>query len=365
MKIFLVENHSMTGSTCGIERYITTLLKELRKKPLKFTFITAFKTPSFLPQNESILLSKKKISNLKFLLLLFWYSLKQRNRKDHIYHLHHPYIIIPLILFNWRSQFLLSLHSDQDESFKRNWGPFLYFFYFQLTKLCFKLYDQIISPSTILINLYSNRHKINNDKVSLIKQGVDLNVFLPLDKKKVREEFCFDEASKVLLFIGRFAEEKGIELLMEIFENISQKIENVILVFVGEGPLEKLIIDKSVKSDSNIRIFDTMDSLQLNRIINCADVLVVTSVHEGGPLVVKEALACNTPVVSTDVGDVKEVIQEIDGCFIAEPEKDDFVKKILHALSVKNFESRSKIVKYGSEIFGEKVVELYKSMIED
>jgi glutamine amidotransferase len=53
--------------------------------------------------------------------------------------------------------------------------------------------------------------------------------------------------------------------------------------------------------------------------MNAADVLLLTSDHEGSPNVVKEALGCNRPVVSVDVGDVRERIQSIEGCFLAEP----------------------------------------------
>jgi len=71
---------------------------------------------------------------------------------------------------------------------------------------------------------------------------------------------------------------------------------------------------------------------------------------------------CNLPVVSTDVGDVKEVIEVIEGCYIAEPQVDDFVNKIQLALAVNNFESRSKIEKYSAENFGQRIVEIYNEI---
>lgn len=52
--------------------------------------------------------------------------------------------------------------------------------------------------------------------------------------------------------------------------------------------------------------------------MNACDVLLVTSTHEGSPNVVKEALACNLPVVSTDVGDVRERIKHVEGCVLCE-----------------------------------------------
>jgi glycosyltransferase involved in cell wall biosynthesis len=62
--------------------------------------------------------------------------------------------------------------------------------------------------------------------------------------------------------------------------------------------------------------------------LNASNVLLLTSLHEGSPTVVKEALACNVPVVSVDVGDVRQRIRDIDGCYIAAPDPSDLAAKL-------------------------------------
>jgi teichuronic acid biosynthesis glycosyltransferase TuaC len=62
--------------------------------------------------------------------------------------------------------------------------------------------------------------------------------------------------------------------------------------------------------------------------LNASNVVLLTSLHEGSPNVVKEALACNIPVVSVDVGDVRERIQGIEGCYLAAPEPGDLAAKL-------------------------------------
>ena len=63
--------------------------------------------------------------------------------------------------------------------------------------------------------------------------------------------------------------------------------------------------------------------------INASDALILTSMHEGSPTVVKEALACNVPVVSVEVGDVAERIAGIEGCHLATAEPQDLARKLL------------------------------------
>src|SRR5262249_27340178 len=62
--------------------------------------------------------------------------------------------------------------------------------------------------------------------------------------------------------------------------------------------------------------------------INACDALLLTSLHEGSPTIVKEALACNLPVVSVDVGDVRERIQGVTGCHLAVAEPNDLASKL-------------------------------------
>ena len=82
--------------------------------------------------------------------------------------------------------------------------------------------------------------------------------------------------------------------------------------------------------------------------------------HEGGPIVIKEALACNMPVVSVDVGDVKEVLEGLEGCFIASYDEKEFAEYLHKAIEQKKERYyREKMLGYAVEVFGEKVMEVY------
>jgi glycosyltransferase involved in cell wall biosynthesis len=57
--------------------------------------------------------------------------------------------------------------------------------------------------------------------------------------------------------------------------------------------------------------------------MNAADAVILTSIHEGSPNAIKEALACNRPIVSVDVGDVRERIENVEGCYVVDPKPTD------------------------------------------
>jgi glycosyltransferase involved in cell wall biosynthesis len=62
--------------------------------------------------------------------------------------------------------------------------------------------------------------------------------------------------------------------------------------------------------------------------LNASDVVLLTSLHEGSPNVIKEALACDVPIISVDVGDVRELIHGVEGCYMALPEADELGAKL-------------------------------------
>jgi glycosyltransferase involved in cell wall biosynthesis len=99
--------------------------------------------------------------------------------------------------------------------------------------------------------------------------------------------------------------------------------------------------------------------------MNAADVALMTSFSEGSPQFIKEAMACNLPIVSVPVGDVSEIMNHIDGCYICTYQKEDVAEKLKMALDFgKRTNGRHRILELGldSETVAKKIIEVYQQL---
>ena len=100
--------------------------------------------------------------------------------------------------------------------------------------------------------------------------------------------------------------------------------------------------------------------------MQAVDAFLMTSFTEGSPQVIKEALACGCPIVSVDVGDVRERIERIDGCIISGKEPEDLACSIKSALAyVGRTPGRAAIAINGllNDIIAARVFSVYESMV--
>jgi glycosyltransferase involved in cell wall biosynthesis len=122
------------------------------------------------------------------------------------------------------------------------------------------------------------------DRVEIIPSPIDLELFHPVPREKAREVLGWDLHEKVVLFnAGRCPIEKGLHIVQRAIKVVRKRIGNVRLEVVsGNVPPDRMPLFH-----------------------NASDCLVLASAYEGSPNMVKEALACNLPIVTTKVGDVE------------------------------------------------------------
>jgi teichuronic acid biosynthesis glycosyltransferase TuaC len=100
--------------------------------------------------------------------------------------------------------------------------------------------------------------------------------------------------------------------------------------------------------------------------MNACDVLVLTSNGEGSPMVIKEAMACNLPIVSVPVGDVPEVITNTDGCYLCSQDPQDVADKLAMALDGgKRTNGREKIAHLEIGAISRQIIVLYRNLLQE
>ena len=176
------------------------------------------------------------------------------------------------------------------------------------------------------------------NNISIISCGVDLDTLQLMDRAEAKERI--GRKNTFVLFAGSFTNQvKNPELAKKSMSTISQA---------------ELVELRGYSRE------------EVNLLMNAADCLLVTSHREGGPVVVKEAMACGTPLVSVDVGDVKEVIGQTDGCYIAERDANNIAKQIEKALAFHGkTNGRQRIIDLGlnNDCIAKRIIEIYQNCL--
>ena len=209
-----------------------------------------------------------------------------------------------------------------------------------ITNRPFSVLTSLLSKSSIFISQKLSRKLIIKGRSAIIPSGVDLGLFFPVDKVESRKQLGLPIHEKLVLFAGSF----------------DNRIKNY--------PLAKAATD----SLNNVRLIEMKGykRKEVALLMNACDVALLTSIHEGSPQFIKEALACNRPIVSTDVGDVRILMENVEGCFIAKPDSVDIAGKISQAMHFENAPNgRQRIIDLGLELntIAAKIIDVYHSVL--
>jgi glycosyltransferase involved in cell wall biosynthesis len=187
------------------------------------------------------------------------------------------------------------------------------------------------------------RQPLGRPDATVLPCGIDTALFAPMNRSDALERLGLDPATTWVLFPSER-------------DRMGKRFD---LAAAGVARLRE-----TTGRAAELLCLDAVPHEEVPVYMNASSVFLMTSAFEASPVTVREALACNIPVVSTDVGDVKTMVDGIDGCFIIDPDPGDIAAALDRALDrTAPFEGRGKMGRYSHEATAEKLVGLYESLI--
>ena len=198
------------------------------------------------------------------------------------------------------------------------------------------------SDEVIVVSEHMKHQLPQSVQPHVIPSGIDFNFFKPTDKAAARLRLALPPDEKLVLFVGRATQARKRGYLAQ------QAIE-----ILNQTTPARLIVAWRVPH-TDIPLY-----------MSACDALVFTSMQEGSPNVVKEALACNLPVVSVPVGDVAERLKGIEGCELCTDDSPVAIASALQRVLSRNqrIAGRDSVKELDENITTAKVLNIYKSVL--
>jgi glycosyltransferase involved in cell wall biosynthesis len=183
---------------------------------------------------------------------------------------------------------------------------------------------------------------LSRKNVHVIPNEVDMETFQPVEKEHARAILGLDAGKKYLLFAANpKIAVKRFPLAQRIAEQLKQRDPSVELLVVYKEPQERLAL-----------------------FMNACDALIFPSYQEGSPNIVKQSMACNLPIIATNVGDVPEIIGNTDGCYICRPDVNEFVGRLSELLAhPKRTQGRSRVQHLTGPMVARQVIDVYEQVL--
>ncbi|TNE71117.1 hypothetical protein EP331_10215, partial [bacterium] len=202
-----------------------------------------------------------------------------------------------------------------------------------------------LSKHVIYVSKYLNKFvDFEKYKSSYLPCGVSTDIFKPLDKKQCRENLGLDVNKYYVLFSSSFHRpEKNSKLAIDA-------------------------IDLLNKSGIDIQLieFDGIKRENVPLLMNAVDVGLLTSLNEGSPQFTKECISCETPIVSVEVGDVRDQFNNCNFAYLAEYSIESVAENIKKAVSVSShLKKQSNLDFYSNNRIISETIQIYKKVLNE
>ncbi len=261
--------------------------------------------------------------------LKYTVALLGRNYASDFMHFHR--LEPTLAALHWQGEKTLFIHNDIKTQMQAGgdqkailWRRFPAA-YFALEKFLVGQFSQILSCNTNAVELYRQRYPDIAENVAYIKNSFDDEIFYPINKeeqeayrRKLASKLGLDEDTLFVLFAGRLHPQKDPVLLVRAIAALNDL--KVHLLIAGDGELAAEVQGEieQLKLSDRVTLLGPVAQKELAQLHRICNVFVLSSAYEGLPLVVLEALASGTPVVTTRCGETPKLLTRDSGVVCGE-----------------------------------------------
>ena len=234
--------------------------------------------------------------------------------------------VAPILKMLFKIPYAGTAHGSEIRRYKKNRNYFRDFDEV-LKKAVLKNANSIVAVSKEIADLLVSNWAIPKERVSIIGNGYDPEIVCkPIIKS--------DGQSTKLVFAGRLVREKDLFTLLKAIKTLSNWGDDVVLNLIGDGPylkeLRSFCIENSIH---NINFLGRLNHSKVLETISKSDIFVLSSIEEGLPIVLIEAMAVGKPVIATSVGGIPEIIHNGFNGYLVPPTSPESLARAIHLLS--------------------------------
>lgn len=211
-------------------------------------------------------------------------------------------------------------------------------------KIIFAFIEKILALKTnIIINISKSEYNsalkckiAKKSKLKIVENGIDFNYFKDYEKyrKIIRKEYGIKDDEIVIGVVGRISEQKDPMTTIKAFKILNKENNKFRLMFIGSGELEKSVMDFAKNNNIENKVIITNWVKSVKEYISSIDIAILPSKWEGFGLAILEYMACDKPIVATNVGGISDIIKNNVNGYLVKPEDyQELSNKILEVIS--------------------------------
>lgn len=265
--------------------------------------------------------------------------------------LHQPFLLSKLHFENC----LVTMHTsifDYNRIVQKNDFPIPQKIYYglreKIEKRCiqsinhYASYFSVVSP---YVGSALEKVGIPRIKIVRIPNGVDIHKFMPnMHKKRLKKFYSIPKNDIVFTYVGRIAGQKRPFTLIRFFSKLSERLENAWLIVAGDGALlDSAKHLASILDLKKVLFLGYVNDEELPSVYACSDFYLMTSIYEGQPITVLEAMASGLPPIVSDIPILRYIVEESNSGLVLDFENvEEAVEKTLQFIKEEDLQGHSR-----------------------